>query len=117
MGWNRARERALAYRTPPKHKPLVVGPDAATLEDAYRNADNQEYLIVTLHHEIHSSPFGSGESSGQRFYQCRLSAIPASAEFRPLRDGLSAGSNPVIKALFLYFSPDHKYLGGGTRRR
>lgn len=56
-----------------------------TLEEAYRDEDNRKYLITRLHHEIHSTPFGSQGGSGARFYQCRLAAVPATVEFRPLR--------------------------------
>jgi type VI secretion system secreted protein VgrG len=56
-----------------------------TLEGAYRDEDNRKYLVTRLHHEIHSTPFGSESGTGRKFYQCRLSAIPATVEFRPQR--------------------------------
>jgi type VI secretion system secreted protein VgrG len=56
------------------------------LEGAYRDDDNQKYLVTRLHHEVHSNPFGSDVAGGARFYRCRLAAIPATVEFRPQRD-------------------------------
>lgn len=56
------------------------------LEEAYRDDDNGKYLLTRVQHEIHSNPFGSQGALGQRFYQCRLTAIPAAVEFRPLRE-------------------------------
>lgn len=64
---------------------LLVG-HQFTLEEAYRDEDNRKYLVTRLHHEIHSNPFGSQGASGPRFYQCRLTVIPATVEFRPLRE-------------------------------
>jgi type VI secretion system secreted protein VgrG len=64
---------------------LLVG-HCFKLEDAYRDEDNRKYLVTRLHHEIHSTPFASQGESGRRFYQCRLSVIPATVEFRPLRE-------------------------------
>lgn len=64
---------------------LLVGHQFA-LEEAYRDEDNQKYLLTRLHYEIHSNPFGSQRDQGPRFYLSRFDAIPASVEFRPSRE-------------------------------
>lgn len=57
------------------------------LEQAYRDDDNRKYLVTSLRHEIHSNPFSSlAATTTERFYRCRLVAIPASVEFRPARE-------------------------------
>ncbi|WP_035607994.1 type VI secretion system tip protein TssI/VgrG [Haloferula sp. BvORR071] len=57
------------------------------LKEAFRDDDNRKYLITRLHHDIHSTPFGSQEvSGGPRFYQVKLLAIPATVDYRPSRD-------------------------------
>ncbi len=63
---------------------LQVGHNV-TLEEAYRDEDNRKYLVTRLHHEIHSTPFGSESAPGRKFYHCHLSAIPGTVEFRPQR--------------------------------
>lgn len=56
-----------------------------TLRKAYRDEDNRKYLITRIRHEFHSNPYGTRNEADLRFYQGRVSAIPATVEFRPAR--------------------------------
>jgi type VI secretion system secreted protein VgrG len=64
----------------------------STLEDHYRDDENQAYTILAVSHQAQNTSYRSGSQS-QYHYQNRFEAIPNSVPFRPSR----LARKPVIE--------------------
>lgn len=56
-----------------------------TLEDYPREDQNDEYLIISVHHSIRSDEMMTDSMGDEEFYRCRIEAMPSDKPFRSPR--------------------------------